>query len=147
MSGGPAEFPHDRYREASRTGNVDGIVSLFADDAILMPPNDTSLYGKEEIRAWWEEYFQWFRITSSVEEDNAVIVNGDQAFSRTSAAVVISPTRRGDEIRDEIRGLTVWRREANGEWKITHQMWNSSHPVGSGTSRYMSKMAQRGRSR
>jgi len=26
-----------------------------------MPPNDTSLYGPEEVRDWWKEYFVFLR--------------------------------------------------------------------------------------
>src|SRR5438093_8003108 len=37
---------------ASLAGNIDAIVSLFADDAVIMPPNDTTLFGKAEIQAW-----------------------------------------------------------------------------------------------
>jgi uncharacterized protein (TIGR02246 family) len=144
---GPEATLHELMVESTRSGDAETLISLYAEDAVLMPPNDTSLYGKDEIRAWFEEYTQWFRVTASVEEDRNVTVAGDQAFERTSFAVVIEPKRRGAEIRDEIRMLIVWRRESSGAWKITHQMWNSAHPVGSGTSRYMSKMAQRGRSR
>src|ERR1051326_473337 len=52
---GPTEIPYQRVMEASRTGDVEKLIAMFADDAILMPPNDTTLYGKEEIRAWRSE--------------------------------------------------------------------------------------------
>jgi hypothetical protein len=26
----------------------------------MMPPNDTALFGKEEIAEWYKEYIQWF---------------------------------------------------------------------------------------
>ena len=108
-----------------------------------MPPNDTTVFGKDEIRAWWEEYFEFFRVTSSVETEREITVAGDQAFERVSFSVTIVPKQRGARIRDDIRRLTVWRLEPDGSWKISHQIWNSTKPVGSGTNRYMTRMLQK----
>lgn len=140
---GPTESTHKRVLEASHSGDLKDLLALFAADAVLMPPNDTTLYGKEEITEWWKEYFQWFNVNSTVETEGSLIVAGDQAFHRSSLSIVIVPRKRGTRITDDVRTLTVWRRQADGSWKISHQMWNSTKPVGSGTNRYMSKMVQR----
>ena len=140
MSKTPSEIPHQQVLQASLSGDVNTLVSLFADDAVLMPPNDTTLFGKDEIRSWWEEYFQFFRVTSSVETEREVTIAGNQAFERSSFSVSIVPKQQGARIRDDIRSLTVWRYEPDGGWKISHQIWNSTKPVGSGTNRYMTRM-------
>jgi ketosteroid isomerase-like protein len=145
MSGGPTEIPHQRVLEASRSGDMDALVNLYADDAVVMPPNDTTLYGKEEIGAWWQEYFQWFQIASSIETDRDITIADDQAFQRAVLSIVIVPKRGGARIRDEVRTLTVWRLGAGGAWKISHEIWNSTKPVGSGTSRYMTRYMQKKR--
>jgi ketosteroid isomerase-like protein len=133
----------DQVLQASLSGDVTSIVSLFAEDAVVMPPNDTSVYGRDEIRSWWEEYFTLFRVTSSVETECDVSMNGDQAFVRTSFSVTIVPKQQGPRILDDIRSLTVWKQDVDGEWKITHWIWNSTKPVGSGTNRYMTRMLQK----
>jgi len=66
---------------ASLAGNIDANVSLFSDDAVVMPPNDTTLFGKAEIQAWWEDYFQYFRIVSSAESENELTVADDQLLN------------------------------------------------------------------
>ena len=91
MSTEPTQIPHDEVREASMSGNISALVSMFEDDAVLMPPNDTTLYGKEEIQSWWEEYFTYFRVTSSVETEREVTLDGDQAFVRSSFSITIVP--------------------------------------------------------
>jgi ketosteroid isomerase-like protein len=143
MSAAPTEIPHQRILEASRSGDIDGLMTLFADDAVVMPPNDTTLYGKDEIRSWWQEYFQWFQISSSIETDRDMTIAEDQAFHRAVISIVIVPKRGGSRIRDEVRTLTVWHQSAGGDWKISHQIWNSTKPVGSGTSRYMTRYMQK----
>ena len=137
MSQDPIEPFHRRILEAPST------LELFADDAIIMPPNDTTLFGKEEIKAWWEEYYEYFRIASTVEIDRDITYAGDQAFERTTFSATIIPKSRGPRIQDEIRMLMVWRRGPDGAWKISHQMWNSIKPVGSGTNRYMTRVLQK----
>src|SRR6185436_826899 len=105
--------------------------------------NDTTLFGKDEIRSWWEEYFQHFRVTSSEESERDVIVTGSQAIELTMFSVTIVPKERGVRIRDDVRTLTIWKQEADGVWKISHQIWNSTKPVGAGTNRYMTRMLSR----
>jgi ketosteroid isomerase-like protein len=143
----PHENTQKKIIEASLSGNINVLVSLFADDAVVMPPNDTTLFGKPEIQAWWEEYFEHFRIASSVEIDHEVTIVEDQAFERGSASVVIVPKERGARIRDDIRFLAVLKRDSSGKWKISHMIWNSIKPVGSGTNRYMTRMLQKKSSR
>ena len=143
MSKKPPGIPQERVLKASTTGDVDLLLSLFTDDAIVMPPNDTTVFGKEEIRSWWEEYFSFFRVTTSVETEREVTYVGDQAFDRAAFSVTIVPQQQGARIVDDIRSLTVWRLGSDGEWKISHQIWNSTKPVGSGTNRYMTRMLQK----
>src|SRR5262249_54547483 len=102
MSKSPVDA-HQRVMHASLTGDANAIVSLFSDDAIFMPPNDTTVFGKDEIRSWWEEYLSFFRITSSVETERDVTPAGDQIFDRSAFSVTIVPRERGPKIVDDIR--------------------------------------------
>ena len=129
--------------DASLSGKGDAFVSLFADDAVVMPPNDATLFGKTEIQAWFEDYFQHFRIASSVQTELEAAIIDDHVFERRAASVVIVPKDHGPRIRDDIRALTVWKVEPSGAWKISHMIWNSTKPVGAGTNRYMTRMLQK----
>ena len=135
MSKAPQSFP-----EQVRSGDLETIVAQFAEDAVVMPPNDSTLYGVAEIRAWWEEYFQSFKVTSSIETERETKVVDDQIFDRTSVSITIVSKQNGTRIKDDMRILTVQKRQADGGWKISHQMWNSTKPVGSGTNRYMARI-------
>jgi ketosteroid isomerase-like protein len=144
MSQTPSDIAFDQLvLHASLSGDVNTLVGIFTDDAILMPPNDATVYGKDEIRSWWEEYFTFFRVTSSVQTEREVTAAGNQAFDRACFSVTIIPKQHGPRIRDDIRTLNVWRQEPDGTWKISHQLWNSTKPVGAGTNRYMTRMLQK----
>jgi len=140
---GPTVSLHEEVLKASLSHDLNLILNVFTDDAILMPPNDTTVFGKDEIRSWWEDYFSFFRITSVKETERQMTVVGNQAFDRQAFSVTIVPKERGARILDDIRSLIVWRREADGSWRIAQQIWNSTKPVGSGTNRYMTRMLQK----
>jgi ketosteroid isomerase-like protein len=108
-----------------------------------MPPNDSTLFGKKEIQGWWEDYFQSFRVRSSVDTEQEVTAADDQLFETRAFSVEIVAKQRGAVIRDDIRSLIVWKRDASGAWKISQMMWNSIKPVGAGTNRYMTRMLQK----
>jgi len=145
MSHAPDEIPVDENARRLLSGDPESVASLYLSDAILLPPNDTTVYGTEEIRWWWDDYFKYFKIVSTAQTEHDLVVNRDQAFERTGSSITIVPKEGGPDIVDEIRILTVWRRNPAGEWKISHQMWNSVKPVGAGTNRYMSRMIRKKR--
>jgi ketosteroid isomerase-like protein len=135
------------YNQACIAGDVATLVSLASDDVVGMSPNDTTLYGKEEWQAWWEEYFQDFQVLSLTEPDREVTVSGDFATEISGYMIAIVPVAGGDRIRDDGRTLTIWKRQADGSWKIWQILWNSSRPIGSGTNRFMSRLMHKKESR
>ena len=106
----------EQIHELIQAADLEKIVSRFAEDAVVMPPNDSTLYGLAEVRAWWEEYFQYFRITSSVQTEREITVANDHMFDRTSASITIVPKESGARIQDDMRSLTIWKRQADGGW-------------------------------
>jgi ketosteroid isomerase-like protein len=119
-----------------RSSDIDGLVSLFSDDAVVMSPNDSTLYGSSELREWLEEYFENFRVTALSEPNRQIMIDGDYATEWTTYMVAIEPLAASGRMRDDGRFLTIWKRQG-GTWKIWQMMWNSEKPIGSGTNRYM----------
>src|ERR1051326_4328336 len=68
---------HKRLIEGMKTGDADVILSLYADDIVLMPPNDTSIFGKAEAEQWVREYLQHFRITDVAVTDRPGNMGGE----------------------------------------------------------------------
>ena len=131
------------YIAAVKSRDLDKLASLLDPDTIFMPPNDTSLFGTAEVREWWKEYFEFFRITSVAEPEREVTISGDLAIEESTYMITITPVKGGTRIRDDGRMLKVWKRQSDGSWKMWRVMWNSIRPVGSGTNRYMSLFLQK----
>src|SRR5438477_11514885 len=79
------------FNKAALEGDVNTIVSLASDDIVGMSPNDTTLYGKAEWKAWWEEYFQYFRIVGLTEPDRDIAITGDFATEISGYMIAIVP--------------------------------------------------------
>ena len=138
----PLAASHQRFIDAVLAGDVPAIVSLFSESSVLMPPNDTSLFGKVELKEWYEDYFQHFRLVTFCETEREVMTFGDWAVERWAYMVAIVPIKGGERIRDDGRFLTLWNREPDGEWRMSQSIFNSIRPVGSGTSRFLVRMME-----
>ena len=131
------------YIAAVKSGDLDKLAPLLDPETIWMPPNDTSLFGLAEVREWWKEYFEFFRVTSFTESEREVTMSGDLAIEESTYMVAITPVKGGTRIRDDGRLLKISKRQPDGSWKMWRLMWNSIRPVGSGTNRYMSRLLQK----
>ena len=139
----PTAARHQLQVEAAKNGDLDALVSLFCEDAVLMAPNETTLYGRAEIREWFEEYFQNFRIiTFAVTERDVTLLDG-WVIERHSYTIAINPVAGGERIRDDSRWFAIWKLDLEGVWRMSQAMFNSIRPIGSGTSRFISRMSQR----
>jgi ketosteroid isomerase-like protein len=138
----PIAESHQRYISAVLAGDVETICSLYSDTAILMPPNDSTLYGKKELDEWHREYFADFRVATFTEIEREVSAFEGWAVERWAYMVAIQPLHGGDRIRDDGRFLALWKHE-DGAWKIAQAMFNSIRPVGAGTSRFFVRLKNR----
>lgn len=115
--------------EWAQTKSVDGWLSFYADDAIVLPPNDKAAHGKEAARKsvaellglpglqlTWSDY----RVEIAASGDFAYIA-GAYTMSFNDAA--------GKRISDEGKTLEVWKLQADGKWKCVADTWNSDLPV------------------
>jgi uncharacterized protein (TIGR02246 family) len=139
----PVAGRHELHMQAAQRGDVETLVSLFCEDAVLMAPNETTLYGRAEVREWFEEYYQSFRITTLAVTERDVALCGDWAIERYAYTIAITPLAGEERIRDDSRWFAVWKREADGVWRMHQVMFNSIRPIGSGTSRFISRLSQR----
>jgi ketosteroid isomerase-like protein len=133
---------HRRFIDAVKAGDIGTITSLYADNAVLMPPNDMSLWGKRELEEWHQEYFADFRVVTFADIEREVTLMDDWAVERWSYMVAIQPLHGGERIRDDGRFLAVWKRE-EGVWRMAQAMFNSMRPIGSGTSRFLVRLKNR----
>ena len=108
-----------------------------------MAPNEPTLYGIQEIKEWWQEYFEYFKVSDITETERDVTFFDDAAVERVAYVVTIASIKSGETMRDEGRWLGVWKRGPDGAWQMEQAMFNSILAIGSGTSRFLTRIMER----
>ena len=134
---------HQLHIEALKGSDVETLASLFCEDAVLMAPNEPTLYGRAEVREWFQEYFESFKITAFAVTERDVRMFDAWAVERWAYTIAITPVAGGERIRDDSRWFAVWKKDSDDVWRMSQAMFNSIRPIGSGTSRFISRLSQR----
>jgi uncharacterized protein (TIGR02246 family) len=88
------------------------IASLYAEDAILLPPNGPAVQGRPAI----ERFFSGFPVVTTFRQE-VVETEGDGslAYARATSAVG--------------KVITIWRRQPDNSWLVVRGIWNSDAPM------------------
>jgi uncharacterized protein (TIGR02246 family) len=114
-----------RWAEAVKTKNVDAIVSMYTDDATILPEEGEAASGKAGVRTFYTDWLsdggrlveQKFENINSVQEGDLLIDS-----TKYSGALI----KDGKEVTFHGKRLVVWKREFQGPWKILRDTWNKS---------------------
>ena len=110
---------------ASEGADVDSIVSYWTDDAVMFPPDLPAVMGKPALRENVQGSLQipGFSITWRSTEV-ALSPDGNLAYMFGENAVTMNgPDGKPTTIPG--RGVTIWRREPDGEWRCAVDIWNA----------------------
>ena len=118
-----------REREGSAFfgGDVDGLVSLFTSDAVIMPPDAPAVFGEAAIRTWAQSLADQFTISGEY-TGSEIDVIGDWAVERYTANLGIA-VAGDDPVPESMKGIHIYRRQADGSWLITQDVWNADEPA------------------
>jgi ketosteroid isomerase-like protein len=115
----------DRYVQAALAADWDGWAALSSDSAVFLLPNASPVEGRPALRQWITAYrgMDSFSTTGLVVQGQGdlAVVRGVYAYTMRGAPAV----------GDTGKFLTVWRRQPDGQWRISHNIWNSDRPAGS----------------
>lgn len=123
------------WLKAANAKDVERVLSFYADDALLLPPNAPIATGKEAIRTVWSQFvaIPGFAInwqTTKVEVSRA----GDLAYQVASFEVTVNDPK-GRPVADRGKYVAVWKRQPDGSWRVITDIWNSNSPPPSAASR------------
>ncbi len=113
----------DQFLAAWNASDTAAFGSLFAEDAVQMPPDGPNIEGRQAIQEGFQAFHDEFAAQQTATTDETS-VTGDLAFVRGTYQYVQTPTAGGEEV--EVRGkwFLVSQRQADGSWRIARHMWN-----------------------
>jgi ketosteroid isomerase-like protein len=116
------------WSKVAGTKDVDRIVSYYADDASVFPPNGPIAKGTDEIKKVWTGLVGAPGFSISWETTTAVAAkSGDLGYTSGTYQLSMSGPD-GKPISDKGKYVTVWRKTA-GKWKVIADIFNSDLPA------------------
>jgi uncharacterized protein (TIGR02246 family) len=107
-----------RYVTASNQGDAEALAALYADDAVLLPPDHEPIRGRDAIGAFWrqgtDEGLQVTTLTVEADGDLGYLV-GRYNLPATD-----------EEPADSGKYVMCLKRQRDGSWKLTADIWNRS---------------------
>jgi ketosteroid isomerase-like protein len=100
--------------------NNKGSAALYAEDAIVFPPNQPPVEGRTAIEAFLSNHPPFSNYSLDTEEIEG---EGDLAYERGIASMTMEQPD-GSAAPWRIRYLLIWRRQADKSWKVHREMFN-----------------------
>ena len=114
---------------ASAGKDVEKIVSYWSDDAVLIFPGQPVLEGKAAIRAYVAESLNTpgFKIHWASEKP-VFSPDGKLAYMRGKDELTV-PGPNGAPVTVHLRGISIWRLDADGQWRCVVDISNEQPPA------------------
>jgi len=123
------------YHEAASAKDPARVVALYDEDAVMVPPNADLVDGLEGVKG----YRFGFISTPGVELHFEIIraevsASGDMGWTLALGDITINRPD-GTTGSDLVRDFHVWKKQADGSWKVVADIWNSGMAAAPDTSR------------
>ncbi len=118
-----------KWSAAAGAKDVDKTVSYYAESAVVMPPNAAAATTKEAVRSAWKEMLtspgaaiSWKATKVEVAKAGGLAyVSGTYEETMTDAS--------GKPVKDRGKYVEVFKKQADGTWKVVADIWNSDLPA------------------
>lgn len=115
---------------ALESGDVEAYLSVYADDAVWMPPAAAmEIVGKDAARGRITQTFEAAKLEPVIQSREQTVMAPDWIADRGQYSILVTPKGGGDSRQEVGSFLTIWRRDATGKWKIYFDIWNTNSPI------------------
>lgn len=115
----------DTYVSTALAADWDTWGNIMSSDVIFFPPNQAPFVGHDAVMAWVREFPT---LTSFTAVPDEVSGTGDLAYAHGTFSY--SATLPDDSaITEQGTYVSIFRRQPDGSWRYTHNIWHSNLPV------------------
>lgn len=113
----------EAWSKVAGAKDLDKTVSYYADDAIVLPPNEPMVMGKDGIRNLWKAFLDSFSTISWHTTRVEVSKSADMAVTTGTYELTMK-----DGTKDRGKYCETWEKKG-GSWKVATDMFSSDLPA------------------
>ncbi len=119
---------NQRYLKAINDGDSATLASLTTPEHIMIMPGRPPLVGKEANDAANARAAQMYKFQEAWAPEET-FVSGDLAYQRGTFTVAATPKAGGATRNTRGTFLRIYKRQADGSWRMVRDMFNSDAPA------------------
>lgn len=119
------EEGNNAFEQAMMAGDTTAMVAGYADDAIVQPPYMPASSGKTAIaRLFAQMVTEGVPSSFEITTDEVTVAESGELAYETGHYTVSGTSPEGETWEDQGKYLSVWEKDAAGEWRTTALSWS-----------------------
>jgi len=116
------------WSRAAGAHNLTAVVSYYGDGAVMLPPNAPMATDALAIRKQWAAMLPPEVAATWTPGRVEVAAAGDLVYDVGTYTAITRATRKARGSTDSGKYMSIWKKQADGNWKVASQIWNSDKP-------------------
>jgi len=115
--------------QALRTKQLEPILKFYAPDAVFLQPTGERITGSAALRTLFQTIMATFDSDLMLHSQN-LEASGDLAYDSGDFQENLTTIATGAKIKAKGSYIIIFKRQLNGGWQITQQVWTGTPPPG-----------------
>jgi uncharacterized protein (TIGR02246 family) len=115
------------YETALNSSNTEAVMSLYSDDAVLLPQETPTVMGSKAVKQFYVGTFKAIKFDLKFQIAEAQVLSNGWAFLRTTSTGAMKILASGNEVPAHTQELFVLRKD-DGQWKLARYSFSSTIP-------------------
>ncbi len=117
------------FEKAAAAQDGAALAKLYSPDGVEMPPNAPAAKGRAAIEAYHKGFAQQFMVHGFSLSAGETKVLGDTAYEAGTYKQSLMQQKGGGMMDDKGKYIVLLKKDASGNWAITHAIYNSDNPL------------------
>jgi uncharacterized protein (TIGR02246 family) len=113
------------WTAAVRGKDAARLASMVTEDCVFLAPNAPPLRGRETVRQLYSNLFARFDVAQKFRFEEIQSL-GDWAFAWGTDDITMTPVGGGPPVHYAGHGLSILRRDADGQWRFARGINNAT---------------------
>jgi len=114
----------EQWSKVAAAKDLDKTVSFYTDGAVVLPPNQAAVTTKDGIRNLWKAFLDSLTDISWKTTRVEMAKSGDMGYLIGTYEMTLK-----DGTKDKGKYCEVWKKQADGKWRVSADMFSSDLPA------------------